>query len=98
MYQVSPDIKEEMIYTRCGENAPTQWVLALTLQGRASNDTSGKRVPIRTRSAGYPIRIPDLLGDYWTRLKNRPARSTPMTVPLLSRVKKPRCASNSPLV
>src|SRR2546421_3089384 len=38
------------------------------------------------------------LGDYWTRLKYRPARSTPTTAPLVSRVKKPRCPLKAPLV
>src|SRR6266700_4833193 len=44
------------------------------------------------------LRLPNLLGDYWTRLNNRPPRSTPTTAPLVSRVKKPRCPLNSPLV
>src|SRR5579859_446128 len=44
------------------------------------------------------LRLPHLLGDYWTRLNKRPPRSTPTTAPLLSRLKKPRCPLRAPSV
>ncbi len=71
---------------------------AFSLQGRASNETSAKEF--------QPVRDPQYLRSasrtysetIGTRLNNRPARSTPTTAPLLSRVKKPRCPVRAPSV